>query len=81
MIIRQNPVFWAILILFHWSHPLVENSIIAKLSQVPAKLDWDSLIITIPVTRKSYKTTIFWVLTSGKCVEKPDSTQISQLAY
>ena len=25
--------------------------LIAKLSQVPAKLDWDSFIITIPVVR------------------------------
>ena len=33
--------------------------LIAKLSQVPAKLDWDSLIITIPANRNSFKTN-FW---------------------
>ena len=39
--------------------------LIAKLSQVPAKLDWDSFIITIPIVRppasarSSFKTD-FW---------------------
>ena len=32
-------------------HPYVYGDLVAKLSQVPAKLDWGSLIITIPVFR------------------------------
>ena len=35
----------------HWNQEHGSNSIIAKLSQVPAKLDWDRFIITIPVVR------------------------------
>ena len=31
--------------------PPLDKPTIAKLSQAPAKLDWDSFIITIPVIR------------------------------